>query len=850
MQHYRRLVALLLIALVCRLPVNATSRYSAQVAQRECSTRLLPLVIRTSGQHETAGRMTREPHQRLAARPHFRIYPECHLPVSRGNTMPVYTTDTGWKQEADTESIVTMCYSSPWILADTTAWSTVLSHIDVLKIYIGDINVRADSAEVRTLLAALRRHDVDIAIELGGLLDWHAAKGALSAEASFQQEYAALRPLIDMLHSIDSSRSIDMLDMDGPIRRMLFPDNKQSSYHTLESAVRELGEVVRMWRDAVPGIRINLLSNFPNWAWGDTPAYFAIDGEPNGYGHYEDVLDAIANESQRSGLYFDGLTIDNPYDYATGRAQSNQPALIADVDWMARVRDVAASARAMGMDVHMIFNTNGGRTAETYAAQTLALIDLYHQEVGIPDGYWIQSWYTLPGPWLPESLPNTMTNIVLQTLGKLRLLPNERALLQPDAGRVYHGVQTMTFEGGGNPIAGYQSALSDTTIQPAVRGLFFSVPGTRGPSASLRQLRQFFHDADSVGFIPELSLFLVSDVATDSVIAVSPLYDVVIDSIITLSKQYGKAMFLRIGGEFNGVGEGWNGGGYHPYLYVTMFRKIVDMFAARGFRDSVATIWCYYPAAANDFDSVDARGARWYPGDDYVDWFGLDLFDPEDFDPALPTHVRGIITRKGKSERFLAMARDRGKPVYMSETSAKGMNISNDPRDGDADWFAWFAKFWDFITLHPEIQGYSYINANWPAHAYPGWGDARIENSSLLSERYRDELRKPRYIHLPISRPVGIEARHPTILSACDVQITPLPVRDHATLHIHSTNVSRVKISMHDMLGREMAVLYDAVLAAESYTLPFSTGQLPDGMYFLRIATDAGVESRAFPLMR
>lgn len=745
---------------------------------------------------------------------------------------------------------VTMCYGDPWVLADTTQWSTVLAHIDVLKIYIGDINVRADSVAARTLLTALRRHDVKIAIELGGLLDWHADKGVQSAEASFQQEYAALRPLIDMLRSIDSSRSIDMLDMDGPIRRMLFPDNKKSSYHTMESAARELGEVVRMWRDAVPNIRINLLTNFPNWAWGDTPAYFAIDGEENGYGHYEDVLDAIATEGQRSGLYFDGFTIDNPYDYATGRAQSNQPALIAGVDWMARVRDVAASAAAMGMRVHMIFNSNGARSAEAYSAQTLALMDLYHQEVGIPDGYWIQSWYSLPGPWLPESAPNTMTNIVLQALRALRLLPTDRALLQPDAGRVYHGVQTMTFEGSSNPIAGYQTALSDTTIQPAVRGLFFSIPGTRGPAASLRQLRQFFHDADSVGFIPELSLFLVSDVATDSVIAVSPLYDVIIDSIITLSKQYGKAMFLRIGGEFNGAGEGWNGGGYHPYHYVTMFRKIVDMFAARGFRDSVATIWCYYPAAANDFDSVDVRGPRWYPGDDYVDWFGLDLFDPEDFDPALPTHVRGILTRKGKSERFLAMARDKGKPVYMSETSAKGMNITNDPQDGDADWFAWFAKFWDFITLHPEIQGFSYINANWPVQAYPGWGDARIENSSLLSERYRDELRKPRYIHLPTSGTVGIETHQAAMVHDLDIRIAPLPVVANATLHIKSAKHQWVTISVHDVLGREIAVLFDGMLEAGLRVLPLAMDRLPEGMYFLHIAGSHNSATVAFPVLQ
>lgn len=322
-------------------------------------------------------------------------------------------------------------------------------------------------------------------------------------------------------------------------------------------------------------------------------------------------------------------------------------------------------------------------------------------------------------------------------------------LLEPPEGRVYHGVQLMTFDkDSGDPIAGYLAALNDSTIQPAVRGLFFSIPGTRGPAKSLSELGKFLNTADSVGFIPELSLFLVSEVAEDSVIAESDKYDWVLDSIITICKKRGKSMFLRIGGEFNGAGEGWNGGGYHPYLYVKMFRKIVDMFTAKGLRDSIATNWCYEPAAANDFDSVDSRGARWYPGDDYIDWFGLDVFNYKDFDQSLPDYDNRGITNKGKSERFLTMARTKGKPVFMSETSAMDINISPDEQDGINDWNNWFSKFWHFIDVHKEIKGFAYINANWPIDAYPTWGDARIQNSPYVTQKYREEMKNPKYIHL------------------------------------------------------------------------------------------------------
>ncbi|TAL67485.1 MAG: T9SS type A sorting domain-containing protein [Bacteroidetes bacterium] len=330
---------------------------------------------------------------------------------------------------------------------------------------------------------------------------------------------------------------------------------------------------------------------------------------------------------------------------------------------------------------------------------------------------------------------------------------------EPPDGRVYHGAQLMTYENTPDPLEGYLTkTLNDSTTQPAVRGFFISIPGTRGPEKALKGLADFYHLADSVGFFPELSLFLVSDVATDSIIANSTQYDYIIDSIITLSKNYGKRMFLRIGGEFNGAGPGWNGGGYHPYLYVKMFQKITDMFESRGFRDSVAVIWCYEPDAANDFDSVDGRGARWYPGDEYADWFGLDVFNSEHFDQSLPDYNSRLITRKGKSERFLGMAREKNKPVYMSETSATGINISPDSLDGVNDWNNWFAKFWEFIAVHTEIKGFSYIDANWPTGAYPGWGDARIENNNYVTQKYRGEMHDPRYIHLPFKqKPVEVD---------------------------------------------------------------------------------------------
>jgi hypothetical protein len=434
-------------------------------------------------------------------------------------------------------------------------------------------------------------------------------------------------------------------------------------------------------------------------------------------------------------------------------------------------------------------------------------------------------------------------------------LANSAALLEPPAGRIYHGVQTMTYEPGPDPLAGYLGALPDSTIQPAVRGFFFGIPGERGPANTLAGLKKFLQAADSVGFIPEISLFLIGATATDSVLAASTQYDWIIDSIITLSIGYGKRMFVRIGGEFNGSGPGWNGGGYHPYDYVTMFRKIVGMYAARGFRDSIATNWCYEPDAANDFDSVDGRGARWYPGDDYVDWFGLDVFDTGHFDLALPDSDRGLITKKGKAERFLEMARAKNKPVFMSEVSAIRINITPNINDATGDWNSWFAKYWEFIGGHGEIKGFGYINANWPAGAYPGWGDARIQNSPDLAGWYRQEMRKPQYIHLPTAGSAGTESVLIQLAPAVLYPVRPNPFTRTAGFGFTLRERGFVVLQIFNTTGRLVKTLVRGDRAAGAHAAEWDgrddTGKrAPYGLYLSRFTAGPYKTFRKMTLIR
>jgi hypothetical protein len=217
-----------------------------------------------------------------------------------------------------------------------------------------------------------------------------------------------------------------------------------------------------------------------------------------------------------------------------------------------------------------------------------------------------------------------------------------------------------------------------------------------------------------------------------------------------------------------------------------------------------------------------------------VDWYGLDVFDAAHFDQALPDSDRGAITKKGKSERFLAMARDSGRPVYMSEVSAIRTNISADSIDAAEDWNNWFAKFWEFISVHPQIKGFSYIDANWPAGAYPEWGDARVQNSALITQWYREEMRKPKYIHLG-SAALAAGPRRPDPKASTVGWDCRNSWSAETVIRWRSPLEGRTRVVVYDVRGRTVAVLFDGYASGRNHAVQFPAGRQSAGIYCCRV---------------
>lgn len=197
----------------------------------------------------------------------------------------------------------------------------------------------------------------------------------------------------------------------------------------------------------------------------------------------------------------------------------------------------------------------------------------------------------------------------------------------------------------------------------------------------------------------------------------------VIYQFSTWAKTIDRPIYLRIGYEFDGKHNAME-----PVQYVKAYRKIVDILRSEGV-NNVAFVWQSYAAPTYKGYPV----ADWYPGDDYVDWVGISLFD----------HMYSSELNKEADEIF-NFARAHKKPVMIAEASpVKGID-----KNSIAAWDTWFANFLS-LSYRKNVKAISFINADWSS--YPGftelqWKNAQLQNNSSIADAWFKEMEKDRYL--------------------------------------------------------------------------------------------------------
>ncbi|AWG23223.1 hypothetical protein FFWV33_17665 [Flavobacterium faecale] len=293
--------------------------------------------------------------------------------------------------------------------------------------------------------------------------------------------------------------------------------------------------------------------------------------------------------------------------------------------------------------------------------------------------------------------------------------------------------QTGIYHGAGQDKKGfndYVNAVGQDKM-PAIYMTYVNV------TSSVKKIQRWGKDLkyalDSLpkGMIPQIGLGFTGGKDTgaglDKEVA-DGKYDQQLQAFYKVLLELDRPSFTRIGYEFEGD---WNG--YSPESYKKIFITISKAFKEKNIKS--ATVWCSGGGSA-DFISTE-KLMEYYPGDQYVDWWGIDIFSPEEFDN------NGL-------QNFFDGAHEHKKPVMIGECTPRFVGVM----DGEVSWDKWFKPFFKMLHDNAGIKAFCYINWDWEywsnRNGFPwhDWKDARIEKNPFVLEAYKKEMESPLFIHL------------------------------------------------------------------------------------------------------
>lgn len=206
------------------------------------------------------------------------------------------------------------------------------------------------------------------------------------------------------------------------------------------------------------------------------------------------------------------------------------------------------------------------------------------------------------------------------------------------------------------------------------------------------------------------------------------LHDGDIQTLGTWIQQTNRPVFLRIGYEFDGIHNEYN-----PDQYKSAFIRIVNRLRQQSVVN-VAFVW--HSQAAGTYQ--DRPFTDWYPGDAFVDWVGVSLFDHVYGDPPLGPGI-------GRANLIADFADAHNKPLMVAESTPIGR--STVVSDATELWNTWYAPVINFV-IDRGAKAWSYINMNWAiAPENNDWGDSRVEMNPALKSMWLAHIANARYLH-------------------------------------------------------------------------------------------------------
>ncbi|MDR0352138.1 MAG: hypothetical protein LBI02_01855 [Opitutaceae bacterium] len=317
---------------------------------------------------------------------------------------------------------------------EKSATSDPVSWVILKKSTLQNAGIEELRAFARALEANPKRNRIKLGIEIGvfvgSRLRSGSPPGGMAGEESFRAQQHVFRKYTDPVDKGGAGGVIDILFMDGPIHRSVFPPGGNSPF-TIATASEQVVRWMECFREIYPEIKYNLICNFSSWAYAGTPARNtrARARGADGFGDYDAVLDTLPPLAASRGVPFEGVTTDYAFDGFNNEGPTDQPELVRGRDFRSRLRalrDKVASLKlgpgGAPLRFGMLCNSSRGTNAGNYATRVelLNYLEEIHALGLVPDRITVQSWIKYPDRWLPETHKDSMTNITARILHRLR----------------------------------------------------------------------------------------------------------------------------------------------------------------------------------------------------------------------------------------------------------------------------------------------------------------------------------------------------------------------------------------------------------------------------------------------
>lgn len=198
-------------------------------------------------------------------------------------------------------------------------------------------------------------------------------------------------------------------------------------------------------------------------------------------------------------------------------------------------------------------------------------------------------------------------------------------------------------------------------------------------------------------------------------------YDEFIRTQANVVKSFKGPLFIRLGSEFNihQYPNRWPGAhnwGENPTDFINAWRRYVDIFRSEGASNAIF-VW-----NPNWQDDGPHHWTEYYPGDDYVDWVGIDFYQ---YDP----HSKPEQMIKGVYDDYC-----NEKPIAITEWGAnwEGQNYT------DSDRARFINEFFDAVEARPQVKLINYwycCDFKFSPDTFP-----------LATAAYANRVSNPRYI--------------------------------------------------------------------------------------------------------